>query len=86
MLFLLTDRYEVRNSDIIIYSFIFRTKSFPISDILFIEEEGMFSKSRKSSIGPDWVRLHLKGGRKITIASLAEQYKFVQLIRSKLSS
>ena len=86
MLLLLTVRYEICDNDLIIRSFILREKSYPITDILFIEEKGMFSKFSNSSIGPDYVTLHLKDGKKIAIGGLSDQYKFMQLLRSRLSS
>jgi len=63
MLFMLTVRYEISYEELIIQSFIIRKKSYPFTDILFIEEKGVFSKFSNSSIGPDFDTLHLKNGK-----------------------
>ncbi len=84
MIFMLTVRYEISDSDLIIQSFIIRKKLYPITDIIFIEQKGMFSKFSESFNVPEYVRLHLRNRKKILICGLSEQYKFIQLLRSKL--
>ena len=52
-----------------------------ISKILFIEEEGMFSKFGKSGLGPDWATIHFDGGKKLSVIGLSEHYKFIQSLK-----
>ena len=86
MLFMLTVQYEISDNVLIVRSFIFRRRSFPITDILYIEKKGMFTKLSDTPFGPDFDTLHLKNGKILVIGGLSEQYKFMQLLRSKLIS
>ena len=83
MVFFLTVRYEISDNELIVYSFLFRHKEFQISNIIFIEEEGMLKNFFNSSLGPDWATVHFKGGKKLQLLGLSEHYKFVQLLKGK---
>lgn len=64
MMFFLTVSYEISKNELIVHSFLFLQKEFQISNIIFIEEEGMFKKFYKSALGPDWATIHFKGGKR----------------------
>lgn len=83
MLFFLSVRYEIANDDLVVHSFLFRKKHFKISKILFVEEEGMFSKIGRSGLGSDCATIHFDGGKKLNIIGLSEHYRFIQLLKGK---
>ena len=85
MMFFLTVRYEISNNNLIVHSFLFRQKEFQISDIIFIEEQGMVRRFYKSAFGPDWATIHFKGGEKLQLIGMSEHYKFIQLLKGKAS-
>lgn len=81
MLFLFTVRYKITDDMLIVQSFLFREKHFMISKILFIEEEGMFSKFSRAGLGPDWATIHFEGNKKLHVFGLSDHYKFIRLLK-----
>ncbi|MDJ0721961.1 MAG: PH domain-containing protein [Desulfobacterales bacterium] len=84
--YILSVRYEIKDNELNIRSFFIRQQNFSIKDILFIKDEGIVSKDRNQFFGLRYFILHFKNGKKVIISGLSDQYRFMQLLKSKLSA
>ena len=82
MLYLLTVEYEIKDKEIIVYSFLFRKKVYPIKDILYIKDEGSYYLFGKIPFGINAIVINLRNEKELVIFALKDSITFLQNIRN----
>ena len=78
-------RYEIHNGQLVVYRFLILKRTYDISKIQWIEEDGIYSFLGKIPLGIDLTVLYLLNGKRIRIIGMKEPLKFIQDIRSQQS-